>query len=186
MRIVKLTDETRKDLLSTLLKRSPNQYGEYEETVARIVDDIRERGDAALFEYTEKFDHITLTPDTVKVTEQEIEEAYGEVDPQLLDVIRKALVNIRSYHEKQRRYSWFDSKENGIMLGQKISPLQRAGVYVPGGKAVYPSSVLMNVVPAKVAGVPQIIMTTPCRNGKVSANTLVAAHEAGVDEIYKV
>ena len=186
MRIVKLTEETRKDLLSTLLKRSPNQYGEYEETVARIVDDIRERGDAALFEYTEKFDHITLTPDTVKVTEQEIEEAYREVDPQLLDVIRKALVNIRSYHEKQRRYSWFDSKENGIMLGQKISPLQRVGVYVPGGKAVYPSSVLMNVVPAKVAGVPQIIMTTPCRNGKVSANTLVAAHEAGVDEIYKV
>ena len=186
MRIVKLTEETRKDLLSTLLKRSPNQYGEYEETVARIVDDIRERGDAALFEYTEKFDHISLTPDTVKVTEQEIEEAYREVDPQLLDVIRKALVNIRSYHEKQRRYSWFDSKENGIMLGQKISPLQRVGVYVPGGKAVYPSSVLMNVVPAKVAGVPQIIMTTPCRNGKVSANTLVAAHEAGVDEIYKV
>ena len=186
MRIVKLTDETRKDLLNTLLKRSPNQYGEYEETVARIVDDVRERGDEALFEYTEKFDHISLTPETVKVTPQEIEEAYKEVDPALLDVIRKALVNIRSYHEKQRRYSWFDSQESGIMLGQKISPLQRVGVYVPGGKAVYPSSVLMNVVPAKVAGVAQIIMTTPCRNGKVSPNTLVAAHEAGVDEIYKV
>ena len=186
MRIVKLTDETRKDLLNTLLKRSPNQYGEYEETVARIVDDVRERGDEALFEYTEKFDHISLTPETVKVTPQEIEEAYKEVDPALLDVIRKALVNIRSYHEKQRRYSWFDSQKSGIMLGQKISPLQRVGVYVPGGKAVYPSSVLMNVVPAKVAGVAQIIMTTPCRNGKVSPNTLVAAHEAGVDEIYKV
>lgn len=186
MRIVKLTEETRKDLLSTLLKRSPNQYGEYEGTVARIVDDVRERGDEALFEYTEKFDHIKLTPETVQVTEQEIEEAYREVDPALLDVIRKALVNIRSYHEKQRRSSWFDSQENGIMLGQKITPLQRAGVYVPGGKAVYPSSVLMNVMPAKVAGVSQIIMTTPCRDGKVSPNTLVAAHEAGVDQIFKV
>ena len=186
MRIVKLTEETRKDLLSTLLRRSPNQYGEYEGTVARIVDDVRERGDEALFEYTEKFDHIKLTPETVQVTEQEIEEAYREVDPALLDVIRKALVNIRSYHEKQRRSSWFDSQENGIMLGQKITPLQRAGVYVPGGKAVYPSSVLMNVMPAKVAGVSQIIMTTPCRDGKVSPNTLVAAHEAGVDQIFKV
>ena len=186
MRIVKLTEETRKDLLSTLLRRSPNQYGEYEGTVARIVDDVRERGDEALFEYTEKFDHIKLTPETVQVTEQEIKEAYREVDPALLDVIRKALVNIRSYHEKQRRSSWFDSQENGIMLGQKITPLQRAGVYVPGGKAVYPSSVLMNVMPAKVAGVSQIIMTTPCRDGKVSPNTLVAAHEAGVDQIFKV
>ena len=186
MRIVKLTEETRKDLLSTLIRRSPNQYGEYEGTVARIVDDVRERGDEALFEYTEKFDHIKLTPETVQVTGKEIEEAYREVDPALLDVIRKALVNIRSYHEKQRRSSWFDSQENGIMLGQKITPLQRAGVYVPGGKAVYPSSVLMNVMPAKVAGVSQIIMTTPCRDGKVSPNTLVAAHEAGVDQIFKV
>ena len=186
MRIVKLTEETRKDLLSTLLKRSPNQYAQYEGTVAQIVDDIREKGDEALFAYTEKFDHILLDPESVKVTEEEIEEAYRAVDPSLLDVIRKALVNIRTYHEKQRRYSWFDSQENGILLGQKITPLQRVGVYVPGGKAVYPSSVLMNVVPAKVAGVPQIIMTTPCRDGKVSPNTLVAAHEAGADVIYKV
>ena len=186
MRIVKLTEETRKDLLSTLLKRSPNQYAQYEGTVAQIVDDIREKGDEALFAYTEKFDHIRLDPESVKVTEAEIEEAYRSVDPALLDVIRKALVNIRTYHEKQRRYSWFDSQENGILLGQKITPLQRVGVYVPGGKAVYPSSVLMNVVPAKVAGVPQIIMTTPCRDGKVSPNTLVAAHEAGADVIYKV
>ena len=186
MRIVKLTEETRKDLLSTLLKRSPNQYAQYEGTVAQIVDDIREKGDEALFAYTEKFDHIRLDPESVKVTEEEIEEAYRAVDPALLDVIRKALVNIRTYHEKQRRYSWFDSQENGILLGQKITPLQRVGVYVPGGKAVYPSSVLMNVVPAKVAGVPQIIMTTPCRDGKVSPNTLVAAHEAGADVIYKV
>lgn len=186
MRIVKLTEETRKDLLSTLLKRSPNQYAQYEGTVAQIVDDIREKGDEALFAYTEKFDHIRLDPESVKVTEEEIEEAYRAVDSSLLDVIRKALVNIRTYHEKQRRYSWFDSQENGILLGQKITPLQRVGVYVPGGKAVYPSSVLMNVVPAKVAGVPQIIMTTPCRDGKVSPNTLVAAHEAGADVIYKV
>ena len=186
MRIVKLTEETRKDLLSTLLKRSPNQYAQYEGTVAQIVDDIREKGDEALFAYTEKFDHIRLDPESVKVTEAEIEEAYRAVDPALLDVIRKALVNIRTYHEKQRRYSWFDSQENGILLGQKITPLQRVGVYVPGGKAVYPSSVLMNVVPAKVAGVTQIIMTTPCRDGKVSPNTLVAAHEAGADVIYKV
>ena len=186
MRIVKLTEETRKDLLSTLLKRSPNQYAQYEGTVAQIVDDIREKGDEALFAYTEKFDHIRLDPESVKVTEAEIEEAYRAVDQALLDVIRKALVNIRTYHEKQRRYSWFDSQENGILLGQKITPLQRVGVYVPGGKAVYPSSVLMNVVPAKVAGVTQIIMTTPCRDGKVSPNTLVAAHEAGADVIYKV
>ncbi len=186
MRIVKLTDETRADILSTLLKRSPNQYTEYEETVAQIVEDVRQKGDEALFDYTQKFDHITLTPDNVRVTDEEISQAYREVDPELLKVIRSALDNIRSYHEKQRRYSWFDSKENGIMLGQKITPLQRVGVYVPGGKAVYPSSVLMNVVPAKVAGVSQIVMTTPCRDGKVSPNTLVAAHEAGVDVIYKV
>ena len=186
MRIIKLTDETRQDLLSTLLKRSPGQYAEYENTVATIVEDVRSRGDEALFGYTEKFDHIALTPDTVRVTKEEIEEAYREIDSKLLDVIRKALVNIRSFHEKQKRSSWFDSKENGILLGQKIAPLSRVGVYVPGGKAVYPSSVLMNVVPAKVAGVGQIVMTTPCRGGKVSPNTLVAANEAGVDVIFKV
>ncbi|MBP3872853.1 MAG: histidinol dehydrogenase [Lachnospiraceae bacterium] len=186
MRIVKLTEETRNDLLSTLLKRSPNQYTEYEDKVSEIVENVRSRKDEALFEYTEKFDHISLTPETVRVTEEEIEEAYREVDPKLTEVIRKALKNIRAYHEKQRRNSWFDSQENGILLGQKVSPLSRVGVYVPGGKAVYPSSVLMNVVPAKVAGVKQIIMTTPCRDGKVSPNTLVAAHEAGVDAIFKV
>lgn len=186
MRIVKLTEETRNDLLSTLLKRSPNQYTEYEDKVSEIVENVRSRKDEALFEYTEKFDHISLTPETVRVTEEEIEEAYRKVDPKLTEVIRKALKNIRAYHEKQRRNSWFDSQENGILLGQKISPLSRVGVYVPGGKAVYPSSVLMNVVPAKVAGVKQIIMTTPCRDGKVSPNTLVAAHEAGVDAIFKV
>ena len=186
MRIIKLTEKTRHDILSTLLQRSPNQYTQYEQTVAEIVENVRKRKDEALFEYTEKFDHISLTPETVRVTQEEIEEAYREVDPELLEVIRRALVNIRSYHEKQKRTSWFDSQENGILLGQKISPLQRVGVYVPGGKAVYPSSVLMNVVPAKVAGVKQIVMTTPCRDGKVSPNTLVAAKEAGVDVIFKV
>ena len=186
MRIIQLTEETRKDLLSTLLKRSPNQYTAYEDTVAEIVEHVRARKDEALFAYTQQFDHIALTKDTVRVTREEMDAAYREVDPKLIDVIRKALVNIRAYHEKQKRYSWFDSEENGILLGQKISPLSRVGVYVPGGKAVYPSSVLMNVLPAKVAGVKQIIMTTPCRDGKVSPNTLVAAREAGVDMIFKV
>ena len=186
MRIIKLTEETRQDLLSSLLKRSPNQYTAYEDTVAEIVENVRQKKDEALLAYTEKFDHITLTPQTMQVTEEEIEEAYRQADPKLIAVIRKALVNIRSYHEKQKRNSWFDSQENGILLGQKISPLKRVGVYVPGGQAVYPSSVLMNVVPAKVAGVQQIVMTTPCRGGKVSPNTLVAAKEAGVDVIFKV
>ena len=186
MNIINLTKETRVDLLESLLKRSPNQYSEYEKTVSEIVETVRRKKDEALLSYTEKFDHICLTPETMRVTKEEIEEAYREVDPRLIEVIRKALVNIRSYHEKQKRYSWFDSKENGILLGQKITPLQKVGVYVPGGKAVYPSSVLMNVVPAKVAGVGQIVMTTPCRGGKVSPNTLVAANEAGVDVIFKV
>ena len=186
MNIIKLTEETRHDLLDSLLKRSPNQYSEYEKTVAEIVENVRRNKDEALLALTEKFDHITLTPETMRVTKEEIEQAYREVDPKLVDVIRRALVNIRAYHEKQKRCSWFDSKENGILLGQKITPLQKVGVYVPGGKAVYPSSVLMNVVPAKVAGVGQIVMTTPCRGGKVSPNTLVAANEAGVDVIFKV
>lgn len=186
MRIIKLTEETRKDLLTSLLQRSPNQYSEYESAVTEIVENVRQRKDEALFEYTQKFDHISLTQETVRVTDHEIEDAYREVDPKLLEVIRKALVNIRSYHEKQKRTSWFDTQENGILLGQKITPLQRVGVYVPGGKAVYPSSVLMNVVPARTAGVRQIIMTTPCRDGKVSPNTLVAAREAGVDAVFKV
>lgn len=185
MRIVKVTEESKKDLLGSLLKRSPDSYPEYEGTVAKIVSDVRTRGDAALFEYTEKFDHTKLTPENIKVTDEEIKEAYSLVDPELLGVIRKALANIRTYHEKQRKYSWFDSQEDGTLLGQKVTPLLRAGVYVPGGKAVYPSSVLMNIVPAKVAGVSQVIMTTPSRDGKVSPNTLVAAHEAGADVIYK-
>jgi histidinol dehydrogenase len=187
MRIVNLDETSRKNLLDELLKRSPNHYGEYADRVNAIIEDVKKDGDAALFSYTERFDGAKITADTIRVTKEEIEEAYSQVDPQLLDVIRKALVNIRSYHEKQLRSSWFDSKPNGSLLGQKITALASCGVYVPGGKAVYPSSVLMNIVPAKVAGVERIIMTTPPgKDGKISVNTLVAAHEAGVDEIYKV
>ena len=186
MRIVKLTTETKKNLLDDLLKRSPNNYTEYADTVQEIVDNVRANGNKALFEYTKKFDKADINEDNIKVTKEEIEEAYKEVDAHLLEVIRKALVNIRTYHEKQKQYSWFDSTEDGTMLGQKVTALQSVGVYVPGGKAVYPSSVLMNIVPAKVAGVKNIIMTTPCNaEGKVYATTLVAANEAGVDAIYK-
>ncbi|MBQ8147780.1 MAG: histidinol dehydrogenase [Lachnospiraceae bacterium] len=187
MRKVTLTEETKKNILNDLLKRSPNNYGSYVETVQAIVDNVAKNGDEAVLEYTEKFDHAKLTAETMQVTKEEIEAAYAEIEPSLLEVIRKALVNIREYHEKQKQYSWFDSKPDGTILGQKVTALSRVGVYVPGGKAVYPSSVLMNIVPAKVAGVGSIIMTTPCNaEGKVCATTLVAACEAGVDAIYKV
>lgn len=187
MRTVRLTKESTKDILENLLKRSPNNYGKFEAAVADILANVKEKGDEALFSYTKEFDKVEVTPETIRVTEEEIEEAYKAVDASLLEVIRKALVNIRSYHEKQRQNSWFTSTENGTMLGQKVTPLNRVGVYVPGGKAVYPSSVLMNIVPAKVAGVPHIVMTTPpWKDGKVNPSTLVAAKEAGADEIYKV
>lgn len=187
MRIQKLNSDTKKNLLEDLLKRSPNNYGQYEASVKEILDKVKEEKDAAVFAYTAKFDGAELTADTIEVTEAEIEEAYTQVDDTLLTVIRKAKDNIESYHAKQRQNSWFDSKPDGTILGQKITPLHRVGVYVPGGKAVYPSSVLMNVMPAKVAGVDEIIMVTPPgKNGKVSPNTLVAAKEAGVDKIYKV
>lgn len=186
MRIVKLNSETKKDLLSNLLKRSPNNFGDFAETVQGIVDDVRDNGDAALFSYTKKFDKADITAENVRVTKEEIEYAYTQVSDELLDVIRKAKKNIWEYHEKQKQYSWFDSKPNGTLLGQKVTALASVGVYVPGGKAVYPSSVLMNVMPAKVAGVEKIVMTTPCNaQGEVYATTLVAANEAGVDEIYK-
>ncbi|RGW20360.1 histidinol dehydrogenase [Ruminococcus sp. AM30-15AC] len=187
MRTVKLTKESTKDILENLLKRSPNNYGKFESTVAQILDKVKNEGDAALFAYTKEFDKADVTKETIRVTDAEIEEAYAQIDPALLGVIRKALVNIRKYHEKQIQNSWFTSGTNGTMLGQKVIPLNRVGVYVPGGKAVYPSSVLMNIVPAKVAGVPHIVMTTPPgKDGKVCASTLVAAKEAGADEIYKV
>lgn len=186
MRILALNKDTKNDLLESLLKRSPNHYGEFEGRVIKIVNAVREKKDAAIFEYTEKFDGARIDADSILVTEKEIEEAYGLVEERLLNVIRKSLVNIRKYHEKQLQNSWFTS-EDGVILGQKITPVDVAGVYVPGGKAVYPSSVLMNVLPAKVAGVHKIVMTTPPgKDGKVCPTTLVAAKEAGVDEIYKV
>ena len=187
MRKVTLTKESTRDILGNLLKRSPNNYGKFESAVAEILAKVKSEGDEALFAYTKQFDKVEINKDTIRVTEEEIKEAYDAIDPALLDVIRKALVNIRTYHEKQIQNSWFTSTTNGTMLGQKVTPLNRVGVYVPGGKAVYPSSVLMNIVPAKVAGVPHIVMTTPPgKDGKVYASTLVAAREAGADEIYKV
>ena len=187
MRIQRLTKDAKENLLEDLLKRSPNNYGQYEQGVQEILAHVKEEKDQAVFAYTKKFDQADITADNIKVTEEEIEEAYKEVDPKLVEIIRKALLNIRMYHEKQRQYSWFDSKPDGTILGQKVTPLHRVGVYVPGGKAVYPSSVLMNIVPAKVAGVDEIVMVTPPgKDGKVTPNTLVAAHEAGADVIYKV
>jgi histidinol dehydrogenase len=186
MRIVNLTEETRKNILKDLLKRSPSNFGSYANTVEKIVNDVRDRGDEALFGYTKQFDKADINAGNVLVTKEEIEYAYTQVDEKLIEVIRKAKENIRTYHEKQRQYSWFDSDPKGIMLGQKVTALESVGVYVPGGKAVYPSSVLMNIMPAKVAGVKNIIMTTPCNSeGEVYATTLVAANEAGATAIYK-
>jgi len=187
MRILDLTPETQNNILENLLKRSPNSYSEFESRVNDIITAVREKRDEAIFDYTKRFDGADINASNILVTEEEIKEAYEQVDEKLLDVIRKALVNIRDYHAKQCQNSWFDSQPNGIILGQKVTPLKTVGVYVPGGKAVYPSSVLMNVMPAKVAGVDEIIMTTPPGpDGKVYPSTLVAAKEAGVDKIYKV
>lgn len=187
MRTVVLNEETRKDILENLLKRSPNSYGAYEASVAAILADVKEQGDQALFDYTKRFDGADINKQNIVVTKEEIDEAYSLVDPGLVEVIRRALVNIKDYHAKQKQYSWFDSTPKGTILGQKVTPLARVGVYVPGGKAAYPSSVLMNVIPAKTAGVDEIVMTTPPgKDGKVNPATLVAATEAGVDVIYKV
>lgn len=187
MRIVELNQESKKNILENLLKRSPNQYRQYEDVVNSILEDVKLRRDEAIFEYTKKFDKADISTSNIQVTEEEIKEAYQLLEPRVLEVIRKAIINIRTFHEKQKQNSWFDSQPNGVILGQKLSAIGAVGVYVPGGKAAYPSSVLMNVIPAKVAGVKRIAMTTPCTaDGKVYAGTLVAAHEAGVTEIYKV
>lgn len=187
MKIQRLDQETKKNLLEDLLKRSPNQYSAYEKDVAKILEDVKREGDEALFGYTARFDGAHLDAETVRVTEQEIQEAYDQIDEELLGIIRRALHNIRTYHEKQRQNSWFDSRPDGTILGQKVTALARVGVYVPGGKAAYPSSVLMNIAPAKVAGVDEIIMVTPPdKNGKVTPTTLVAAKEAGADVVYKI
>lgn len=186
MRIIELNDATRNHLLENLLKRSPNSYGQYEQTVNEIINKVRTEGDKALFAYTQKFDKCTITPENIKVTEEEIKQAYAKVDPALVEVMKKSAQNITKFHEKQLHNSWIAPEDNGTILGQKITPIEISGVYVPGGKAAYPSSVLMNVLPAKVAGVSRIIMTTPPgADGKVNPGTLVAADIAGVDEIYK-
>ena len=186
MEIKILNGEMEKDILSRLIKRSPENYPEQEKTVKDIVDHVRREGDRAVFSYEEKFDHIVLNKDNFEVTGEELDEAYAAVDQKLLEILRKALSNIRAFHEKQKTESWFSAEGDGILLGQKVTPLDRVGVYVPGGKAAYPSSVLMNIVPAKVAGVKEIVMTTPVGpEGKVYASTLVAAREAGADRIFK-
>lgn len=186
MRIIQLNEESRKNILADLLKRDPNNYSSYEDTVKTIVNEVKERGDAALFEYTRRFDGAEITPSNIRVTDAEIQEALALVEPQLLTVMKRAMKNIREYHEKQRQYSWFDSKPDGTMLGQKVTPLASVGVYVPGGKAAYPSSVLMNIIPAEVAGVDRIVMVTPPgKDGKVNPVTLIAAHLAGATEVYK-
>ncbi len=187
MRIVKLTEKTRENILSGLLKRNPSQYSEYEGTVREILDKVRTEGDKAVFEYTLKFDKCELTPENVRVTQAEIDEAFNSFDKDLIGVMERAAENIRRYHEKQKQNSWIDTKEEGIILGQKITPIGTVGVYVPGGKAAYPSSTLMNIIPASVAGVNRIVMTTPAgADGRVYPGTLVAAKIAGVHEIYKI
>ena len=188
MRIIKLDESSKKNILNDLLKRSPNNYDNFADSVNAILANVKENGDKALFQYTKDFDKADINASNIKVTEEEIKEAYDRLEnPELVQVIRKSLKNIKEYHEKQKQYSWFDSKPDGSILGQKVTPLSRVGVYVPGGKAAYPSCVLMNVIPAKVAGVEQIVMVTPPgKDGKVNPNTLVAANEAGVDVIYKV
>ena len=187
MRIVKINKDSIANILSDLLKRNPNQYAGFQEQVDAIIENVKNQGDSAVFDYTKKFDEAVISKDNILVTEEEIKEAYAQTDDKLIEVIRKAIKNIRDFHEKQIQKSWFETREDGVMLGQKVTPMESCGVYVPGGKAVYPSSVLMNIVPAHVAGVKNIVMTTPPgKDGKVTASTLVAAKEAGADKIYKV
>ncbi|MCR4746575.1 MAG: histidinol dehydrogenase, partial [Lachnospiraceae bacterium] len=186
MRILELNDKIKNNILENMLKRSPSSYREHEETVREIIANVRKDGDKAIFAYAEKFDGVSLNADNFRVSEEEIKEALSEVGDELLGVMKRSMENIRAFHEKQVRQSFFTTKEDGSILGQRITPIARVGVYVPGGKAVYPSSVLMNVVPALVAGVPEIVMTTPCgKDGKINANVLAAAHILGIKEIYK-
>lgn len=187
MRIIALDDGSMKNILADMLRRDPNNYDSYTKTVEAIVADVKSRRDAAVFEYTQKFDHAVLDASNIRVTQDEIDEAMKQVDAGLLGVMKKSMENIRRYHEKQKRNSWFDAQPDGTILGQKVTALESVGVYVPGGKAAYPSSVLMNIVPAEVAGVKRIVMVTPPgKDGKVNPVTLTAAHLAGATEVYKV
>ena len=187
MRIITLDQSTRENILSTLLKRDPNNYENYGTAVQEIVDKVKEKKDEAVFAYTRQFDGADIDSSTVRVRYEEIKEAMAAVEPELLSVMKKAMRNIREYHEMQIQHSWFDSKPDGTILGQKVTALESVGVYVPGGKAAYPSSVLMNIIPAKVAGVKRIVMVTPPgKDGKVNPVTLTAAHLAGATEVYKV
>lgn len=187
MRIIELTEESRKNILENLLKRSPNNYDKYQDTVNEILENVKKNGDEAVFSYTKQFDHATIDSSNLYVTEEEINEAYEQVDSELVEIMKKSIANIRSFHEKQVRNSWFTTREDGVILGQRVTPLASVGVYVPGGKAAYPSSVLMNIIPAQVAGVKRIVMTTPPgADGKVNPATLVAAHLAGATEVCKV
>lgn len=187
MRIIPLTEDSKNNILDDLLKRSPNNYDQYQDTVNEILKDVREKGDQAVFHYTKKFDGACLTPDTLYVKEDEIKEAYSQVDPELIEVMKRSIANIRSFHEKQLQNSWFTTREDGVILGQRITPLESVGVYVPGGKAAYPSSVLMNIIPAKTTGVKRIVMVTPPgADGRINPATLVAAHLAGATEVCKV
>ncbi len=187
MKRLQVNDASLENMLETLLKRSPNQYDEYQQKVTEILEQVRQKGDEALFAYTKQFDGADISKESIRVTEDEIDEAYSLVDDGLIDVMKKSLANIRDFHEKQMQKSWIDTRDDGVILGQRVTPLASAGVYVPGGKAAYPSSVLMNIIPAKVAGVERIVMTTPPgADGKVTPVTLVAAHLAGATEVYKV
>lgn len=187
MRRIRLDDASMENILESLLKRSPNQYDSYQDTVNEILNEVKEKGDEALFRYTKKFDKAEITPDNIRVTGEEIQEAYAQVEASLVEVMKKSLANIQDFHKKQLRNSWIETREDGVVLGQRITPLESVGVYVPGGKAAYPSSVLMNIIPAQVAGVERIVMVTPPgADGKVNPATLVAADLAGATEVYKV
>ncbi len=187
MRRIRLDDASMENILESLLKRSPNQYDTYQDTVNEILNEVKEKGDEALFRYTKKFDKTEITPDNIHVTGEEIQEAYAQVETSLVEVMKKSLANIQDFHKKQLRNSWIETREDGVVLGQRITPLESVGVYVPGGKAAYPSSVLMNIIPAQVAGVERIVMVTPPgADGKVNPATLVAADLAGATEVYKV
>lgn len=186
MRRIRLDDASMENILESLLKRSPNQYDTYQDTVNEILNEVKEKGDEALFHYTKKFDKAEITPDNIRVTGEEIQEAYAQVETSLVEVMKKSLANIQDFHKKQLRNSWIETREDGVVLGQRITPLDSVGVYVPGGKAAYPSSVLMNIIPAQVAGVERIVMVTPPgADGKVNPATLVAADLAGATEVYK-